>query len=76
MSMLRKIKTGCIRREWLEAIGILSQTAVCLIFVHGHAGVKGNERADRLADMAVEQGVKQWIVLTLLMSPVTMILNL
>jgi hypothetical protein len=24
--------------------------------VHGHIGVKGNERADRLADMAVVQG--------------------
>jgi hypothetical protein len=46
----------CIRREWLEVIEIYSLTAVCFIFVPGHADVKGNERADRLADMAVEQG--------------------
>jgi ribonuclease HI len=56
MSMLRKIKTGCIRQEWLEAIERSSLKAVCFIFVPGHASVKGNERADRLADMAVEQG--------------------
>jgi ribonuclease HI len=56
MSMLRKIKTRRIRREWLEAIERSNLTAVCFIFVPGHAGVKGNERVDRLADMAVEQG--------------------
>jgi ribonuclease HI len=44
MGMLRKIITECFRREWLEAIERSSLTAVCFIFVLGHAGVKGNER--------------------------------
>jgi ribonuclease HI len=56
MSMLRKIKTGFIRREWLETIERSNLTAVCFIFVPGHAGGKGNERTDRLEDMAVEKG--------------------
>jgi hypothetical protein len=56
MSNIRKIETGYIRLEWLEATESSSLTAVCFIFVPGHADVKGNERADRLADMAVVQG--------------------
>jgi hypothetical protein len=56
MSMLRKIETGCIRWKWLEAIERSSLTDVCFIFVSVHADVKGNECADRLADMAVVQG--------------------
>jgi hypothetical protein len=56
MSMLRKIKAGCIQREWLGYIERSSLTAVCFISVPGHAGVKGNERADRLVDMTVMQG--------------------
>jgi ribonuclease HI len=51
MSMLRKIRSRCIRREWLEDILISNLTAVRFIFVPGPAGVKGNERVDRLADM-------------------------
>jgi ribonuclease HI len=56
MSMFRKIETGCIRRKWLESIERSNLTAVCFIFVPGHAGVKGNECEDILADIAVEQG--------------------
>jgi hypothetical protein len=33
-----------------------SITAACFIFVTGPAGVKSNERVDRMADMAFEQG--------------------
>jgi hypothetical protein len=40
MSMLKKIWTGCIRGVWLEAIERSSLTAVCFIFVPGHADVK------------------------------------
>jgi hypothetical protein len=56
MSMLRKIKTGCIRLEWLDGIERSSLTAVRFIFVPWHAGEKGNERADGLTDMAFDQG--------------------
>jgi hypothetical protein len=55
MSMLRKIETVCFRQKWLEAIEKSSLTAVCFIFVPEYAGVKGNERADRLVDMVVVQ---------------------
>ena len=57
MSMLKKIEKGWVRRQWLESLKCLTLSKVSFIFVPGHAGVIGNERADRLACMAtVESG--------------------
>ena len=55
MSMLRKIETGWARRHWMESLGRSKLTKISFIFVPGHAGVRGNERADRLAGMAAVQ---------------------
>ena len=55
MSMLRKIETGWARRHWIESLGRSKLTKISFIFVPGHAGVRGNERADRLAGMAAVQ---------------------
>jgi hypothetical protein len=41
--------------EWLEDIERSSLKAVCFYFMPRHAGVKGNERAYRLVDMAAVQ---------------------
>jgi ribonuclease HI len=53
MSMLRKVQTGCVRNEWLRSLEKSRLQCVTFIFVPGHAGVKGNERADALASLAV-----------------------
>jgi glyoxylase-like metal-dependent hydrolase (beta-lactamase superfamily II) len=52
MSMFRKIENGWFLKQWLESLRRSKLTKICLIFVPGHAGVKGNERADRLAGKA------------------------
>lgn len=52
MSMLRKIQTGWIREQWLQSVIRSGLQRVTFIFVPGHAGVSGNERADRLASCA------------------------
>ena len=57
MSMLRKIENGWFRRQWLESLARSKLTKICFIFVPGHAGVRGNERADFLAGgAAMESG--------------------
>jgi ribonuclease HI len=52
MSMLRKIEMGWARKQWLVSLRRSGLSRISFIFVPGHAGVKGNERADRLAGSA------------------------
>jgi ribonuclease HI len=53
MNMIQKVQNGAIRRQWLESITKSKLSKVTFIFVPGHAGVLGNERADQLAADAV-----------------------
>ncbi|BFZ17186.1 hypothetical protein BsWGS_20225 [Bradybaena similaris] len=52
LSMIRRVESGCIQRHWVESLQRSSLRQVTFIFVPGHAGVVGNERADRLAGTA------------------------
>ena len=51
-SMLRKIKNGWLRHEWVELIDSSNLGRLLWIYCPGHAGVRGNERADSLASRA------------------------
>ena len=58
MSMLRKVEAGKVRRKWVDLLMQSKTQKIVFIFVPGHAGVKGNERADKLAGMAtLSEGV-------------------
>src|SRR5579871_5234561 len=50
-SMIRRIQNGWLRHEWMEYIGGSYLRGLVWIYFPGHAGVRGNERADRLAAM-------------------------
>ena len=50
--MLRKIEMGWARRQWLESLKRSTLSNICFIFVPGHVGVKGDEKADQLAATA------------------------
>src|SRR5579871_565052 len=56
MSMISKVRTGMVRGQWLESVRKSSVHVVTFIFVPGHAGVVGNERADNLASTAAVGG--------------------
>ena len=49
MCTLRKIEKGSLRAEWIQLIKATRIRSLIWIFCPGHAGVKGNEKADRLA---------------------------
>ena len=51
-SILRKIQSGWMKPEWLEAINKSRLARIAWIFTPGHAGVCGNERADQMARVA------------------------
>ena len=55
MSTLDKISTGMLYADWVTAIKQSNLQTVRWIFCPGHSGVRGNERADALADLAVNQ---------------------
>ena len=52
MSTLRRIEKGFVRAEWAESIDNSALTSLTWVFCPGHAGVRGNEEADRLAGEA------------------------
>src|SRR5579871_4515981 len=56
MSMISRVRTGWVRGHLLEFVKRSSVHGVTFIFVPGHAGVVGNQRADRLASMAAVEG--------------------
>ena len=49
MSTLAKVQNGLLHADWVEAIKHSNLQCVRWIFCPGHAGVRGNERADALA---------------------------
>jgi ribonuclease HI len=51
-STLRKIQRNMLRSEWIDAIKGSDVRSIVWIFCPGHAGVKGNEAADKLAGAA------------------------
>jgi hypothetical protein len=54
MSILRKIESGWMCREWLISLRWLNLVSISLSFLsQAMPGVRGNERADRLAGMGV-----------------------
>jgi ribonuclease HI len=53
MSMHRQIEARWTRRELLESLRRSNLVCIFVIFVPFHAGVRGNERADRLVGTAV-----------------------
>jgi len=52
MSTLDKVRCGFLYADWITAITASSLRTITWIFCPGHAGVKGNERADQLAGTA------------------------
>jgi ribonuclease HI len=50
--MMRRVKAGSVRRQWLESLGESTVYSVTFIFVRGHVDISGNERADILAGLA------------------------
>ena len=55
MNLLQKVKAGMIRSEWLDPLKRIRLKEITWMYCPGHAGVKGNERADRLAGSATIQ---------------------
>jgi ribonuclease HI len=51
--MIRKIGKDIIHCQWLESLEMSNIRKVTFIFVSGHVGVQGNNRAVRLANCAV-----------------------
>ena len=51
-SMLSKVERGMFRVEWLSSLLRTQIVRIIWIFSPGHAGVRGNEQADRLAGNA------------------------
>ena len=56
MSTLEKIKTGHLNAYWFTCVSNSQLRRLQWIFCPGHAGVKGNERADKLAGSANIEG--------------------
>lgn len=52
-SQSSEISTNMLRREWLEAVNRTKIRSIAWIFCPGHAGVIGNDAADKLAGNAV-----------------------
>ncbi|BFZ22749.1 hypothetical protein BsWGS_25788 [Bradybaena similaris] len=58
-SMLKKIESGLLRREWADLLTVSNTEMLAWIYCSGHAGVLGNEQADRLAGEApIQEGLK------------------
>ena len=56
MNILHKIQTGMSTPEWQSSMSKLHLKRLLWVYCPGHAGVKGNERADRLAGQAKVSG--------------------
>ena len=59
LSTLEKIRQGNLHADWTPLINASNIRRIVWIYCPGHAGVKGNETADRLAGNAqISQGVQ------------------
>ena len=59
LSTLEKIRQGNLHADWTPLINASNIRRIIWIYCPGHAGVKGNETADRLAGNAqITQGVQ------------------
>ena len=52
MSLLQKVKSGMGSPDWNESMVDIHLPKLLWVYCPGHAGVKGNDRADRLAGKA------------------------
>ena len=52
MSLLQKVKSGMGSPDWNESMVDIHLRKLLWVYCPGHAGVKGNDRADRLAGKA------------------------
>ena len=52
MSMVRKVESGMVRRNWVEVLVQTMIREITFIFVPEHAGIRGNERVDRVAGLS------------------------
>ena len=52
MSLLQKVKSGMGRPNWYVSMVDIHLRKLLCVYCPGHAGVKGNDRADRLAGKA------------------------
>ena len=64
MSMIRKVESGMVRRNWVEVLVQTMIREITFIFVPGHAGVRGNERADDWLAWLQYQRELPWIEMT------------
>ena len=53
MSLLHKVKSGMGGPDWNVSIGDIHLRKLLWVYCPGHAGVKGNDRADKLAGKAI-----------------------
>ena len=55
MNLLQKVEIGIGTPDWHEAMNTIKLRKLTWIYCPGHAGVKGNERADKLAGKAISE---------------------
>ena len=58
--LLKKLMAGNIKPEWKESINASKLKKLVWIYTPGHAGVRGNERADELAGTGNTSSDFQW----------------
>ena len=56
MSLLQKVKSGMGSPDWHASMFDIHLRKILWVYYPGHAGVKGNDKADRLAGKASTTG--------------------
>jgi ribonuclease HI len=55
--MIRKVENNKLRSEWMAILECTTIRYITWIYYQCHAGVKGNEEADKLVGQALINGV-------------------